>query len=39
MLFFYGAVLNSYRENFATLGGESCSSSLEQGSDSCVELY
>jgi hypothetical protein len=36
---FYGAILNSYRENLVALRGESCSSSREPGSDSCVQLY
>jgi hypothetical protein len=35
----YGAILDSYRENIVALGGESCSSSREPGSDSCVQLY
>jgi hypothetical protein len=36
---FCGAILYSCRENLVALGGESCSSSREPGSDSCVQLY
>jgi hypothetical protein len=31
-----GAMLESYRENFVALGGESCSSNREPASDSCI---
>jgi hypothetical protein len=36
---FYGATLDTYRENLIALGGESWNSSREPGSDSCVQLY
>jgi hypothetical protein len=36
---FYEDVLDSYRENPAALGGESCTFSRDPGSDSCVQLY
>jgi hypothetical protein len=36
---FCGTILDPYRENLVALGGESCSSSRETGSDSCVQLY
>jgi hypothetical protein len=39
VVFFYGAVLHSYRNNSMALGGESCSSSRKPVSDSCVQLY
>jgi hypothetical protein len=32
-------MLDSYRENLVAIGGESCISSREPGSDSCVQLY
>jgi hypothetical protein len=36
---FYGAILDSYRENLVALGGESCSSCWKPGSDSCLSVY
>jgi hypothetical protein len=36
---FCGSILDSYRENLVALGGESCSSCWETGSDSCVPVY
>jgi hypothetical protein len=36
---FCGDILDFYRENLVALCGESCSSSREPGSDSCVQLY
>jgi hypothetical protein len=36
---FYAVILDLYRENLVTLGGKSCSSSRELGSDNCVQLY
>jgi hypothetical protein len=33
ILLFYGAILDSYRENLVALDGESCSSCREPGSD------
>jgi hypothetical protein len=35
---FYGVMPDSYRGNLAGLGGESCSSGREPGSDSCFQL-
>jgi hypothetical protein len=39
ILLFYGAILDSYRENLVELGGESYSCCREPGSDICVQLY
>jgi hypothetical protein len=39
ILFFYGAMLHSYRENSVALDGESRSSCQKQGSDSWVPVY
>jgi hypothetical protein len=36
---FYGAILDSCRKNLVVLGGESCSSSREAGSDTYIQLY
>jgi hypothetical protein len=36
---FYEGILDSYRENRVALGGGSCISSWELGSDSCVQHY
>jgi hypothetical protein len=39
ILLLYGMILHSYRENLVALGGESCSSSQEPGSDICFPVY
>jgi hypothetical protein len=39
ILFFYGPILDSYRENLVALGSELCSFSREPGSDNCIQLY
>jgi hypothetical protein len=39
ILFFYVAILDSYRENLAALGSRSYSSRWEAGSDSWLQIY
>jgi hypothetical protein len=39
LLLFYGAILGSYWENIAAIGGEAYGSCRESASDSCVQLY
>jgi hypothetical protein len=39
ILFFYGTILDSYRENLVALGDEPFSSIRAPISDSCIQLY